>query len=422
MRRMSNTISLSVSLILLVSFVTFAGEKSIQLTTQSAEAKEHFNKAMNALEWMENQRVREHANKAVELDPNFAMGWMLVTSVSPGNKRGELIDKAAELAKNASEGERLYIAAMQKYWHRERGQAREQFKALVQKFPGDRASRMMLGQLYMAEGEFQKAEKQFAKAASLDDGSPRVHTLLGTCSLMQDKYGEARALYKKAIAMVDRDATPFQAFFGAAWSHLYESNADGAVKVIEEYLARYNRNGAAQGFPPVWIWNQLGRIHLENGHLEKAMICYETGYKSVPPSQIDSTQKMVWYGRMLHGKARTLAKMGQYEKAWKIAQQIKKMIDEGGEQAERYKKSYHYLAGYIKLEAGDYAAAIEHLEQADQNDAFQLLLLARAYEKAGHLENAKATYRKVVKSTRNNVERALSYPEARQRLAALASY
>ena len=148
---------------------------------------------------------------------------------------------------------------------------------------------------------------------------------------------------------MDQDASPCLPFFGTAWTYLYEGNPDKAIKVVDKYRARYNRNGAAQGFPPVWIWNHKARIYLESGQLDKAMRCYEVGYKSVQPSQIDSTQKLVWLVRMHHGRARTLAKMGKIDQAWAIAENVKKMIEEGGEQASQYWPRYHYLAGYIKL-------------------------------------------------------------------------
>jgi len=80
--------------------------------------------------------------------------------------------------------------------------------------------------------------------------------------------------------------------------------------------------------------------------------------------------------------------------------------------------AYHYVAGYCKLEAGEYEAAIEHLKQANPNDPFHHLLLARAYEKAGRKAEALKTYEEVVASQTNNIERALAYPEARRKLEA----
>jgi Tfp pilus assembly protein PilF len=92
------------------------------------------------------------------------------------------------------------------------------------------------------------------------------------------------------------------------------------------------------------------------------------------------------------------------------------MIDDGGETAKQYLPAWHYLAGYLKLEAGDSAAAIAELKQIEQRDPFQELLLARAYEKSGARDEARKAYRAVVDSRQNNIERALAYPEAKRKV------
>ena len=135
----------------------------------------------------------------------------------------------------------------------------------------------------------------------------------------------------------------------------------------------------------------MARINLENGRLEEAMKDYEKGYESVPGSTLAEDQKQSWLGRQHHGKARTLAKMGKFQEAWAETETIKKMIEAGGEPAKQYWPAYHYVAGYVKLEAGEYDAALEHLKQADMKNPFDTLLLARAYEKLGQKEEAKKT-------------------------------
>jgi predicted Zn-dependent protease len=95
------------------------------------------------------------------------------------------------------------------------------------------------------------------------------------------------------------------------------------------------------------------------------------------------------------------------------------MIDEGGEDGKEFVPAWHYLAGYMRLEAGDAKAAVEHLKQADQDDPFIQLLLARAYEKAGDTLSARKSYQAVVESTQFGLDRALSYNEARKKLSSL---
>ncbi len=167
-----------------------------------------------------------------------------------------------------------------------------------------------------------------------------------------------------------------------------------------------------------FIWNSIARIQLENGRLEAAMKAYEKGYESVPGSSLPDDQKQVWLGRLRHGRCRTLARMGRHDDAWKEAVAIKKMIDDGGEAGKQYLPAWHYLAGYLDLEKGDAKAAVEELKQADATNPFHLLLLARAYEKTGQKAEAQTTYRAIVDSRQNGLERALAYPEAKGKLGA----
>jgi tetratricopeptide (TPR) repeat protein len=192
---------------------------------------------------------------------------------------------------------------------------------------------------------------------------------------------------------------------------------DPALEALRAYLAEYRDSGAAQGFPEVFIWNSIARVNLENGRLDAAMKAYEKGYESVPGSSLPDDQKQVWLGRLRHGRCRVLAKMGRHAEAWGEAERVRKMIDEGGEAGKQYLPAWHYLAGYLKLEAGDLAAAVAELQQIERRDPFQELLLARAYERQGARAEAQKAYRAVVDSRQNGIERALAYPEAKRKLS-----
>jgi tetratricopeptide (TPR) repeat protein len=159
-------------------------------------------------------------------------------------------------------------------------------------------------------------------------------------------------------------------------------------------------------------------LQLEFGSPERAIEFYEKGYATVPGSSIDDMQKKIWLGRLHHGKGRALARMGKTDEAWKEAELIKKMIEEGGEDGKQFWPAYHYLAGYLKLEAGDYAQAIDHLKQSDLNDPFHKLLLARAYDKAGDSANAQKLYKEITEFSQVSIERAIAYPEAKKKLKA----
>jgi tetratricopeptide (TPR) repeat protein len=364
----------------------------------------------------------ERAKKIVALDPTFAMGQYYLSAVTPGPDAEKEYMKARELAKNAPEGDRRFIEAV---YHVRVNQgvdfkkAIPAVEALAKDFPGERFVHVILGQLLNGDAQGAKARLAFERARAIGPRSARVEAFLAGDDLLHEQYGKARATYLDVEKGLPKGAIPFAIRFGITFSHLYEGNVDAALESLRTYLAEYRAGGLDRQFPEVFIWNAMARINLENGRLDDAMKAYEKGYESIPGSSLDEVQKKTWLGRLHHGKARTLARMGKHEQAWAEVETIKKMIEDGGEAAKQFWPAYHYVAGYAKLEAGDFAKAAEHLEQADKNDPFHTLLLARAYEKLGQKDKAKEAYRRILDSQWAGIERPLAYPEAKRKVQAL---
>jgi tetratricopeptide (TPR) repeat protein len=278
---------------------------------------------------------------------------------------------------------------------------------------------VLLGQVATAENKLDEAAAAYDRALALDAATPRVHALRANVYTLQNDYAKARAEFQQALSRQADGTAPGQIHLGLALTYVYEGNVDQALSTMRGYLERYRSVGGLPGLPEVFIWNAMARMNLENGRLQEALADYEKGFESVPGSAASERDKKLWLGRLHHGRGRTLAKMGKPDEAWKEAEFIKKMIDENGEEGKEFLPSWHYLAGYIKLEAGDGKAALEHLKQSNPNDPFHKMLLARAYQATGDTATARRIYEEVVSSTQMGLERALAYREAKKRLASL---
>jgi tetratricopeptide (TPR) repeat protein len=397
-----------------------AAPRAIDLSTRSAEAKAQALEVVRRIESFQGgPKALEIAQKAVAADPEFAFGHYLVAVNTPAAQNKAHFDKAAELAGKASEGERRYMEAHALTRARKGAEALAAFKKLAADYPGDRMVQMMIGQVATGEGRLDEARAAYEKALTLDGSTPRVHAFLANVHSLQNDYAGARTHFQHALERQAEGTAPGAIHFGLALTYVYEGNVDQALATLRSFADAYRKTGGQAGLPEVFIWNAMGRINLENGRLPDAMAAYEKGFESVPGSSISERDKKLWTGRLRHGRGRTLARMGKHEEAWKEAEVLKKMIDESGEEGKEFLPAYHYLAGYIKLEAGDAKTAVEHLKQADQTDPFHKLLLARAYEKVGDKANARKAYEDVVATRQQGLDRALAYPEARKRLAAL---
>ena len=415
---------LAASVLLILAISCFGGSgnngKKIEFTTNSKEAKEYVAQIVNRIETFQfGPEVNALAKKSVDADPNFAFGYYLMgtTAATPDDVK-KYSDKAAELAKSASDGERRYIEAVLLTRAQKPAEALPLFLDLAKQYPDDRMVQMLLGQVYTNLGKLDESNAAFERAIKLDGSTPRVYTFLGNNEVMKGNYAKAREYFNTSLAKQVKGSAPFGPNYGLAFAEIYQGNIKGAVKTLENYAAEYQTSTQQQNFPAVFIWNSIARLHLEHGKAEDAMKAYEKGYSTIPGSNLDETQKKIWLGRLHHGKARTLAKMGKREEAWKEAELIKKMIEDGGKEGEQFWPAYHYLAGYLKLEAGEYAKAVEELKQTDQTDPFHKLLLARAYEKTGDTASAQKLYKEITEFNQLTLERALSYPEAKKKLKA----
>ena len=415
---------LAAVVLLILAVASFGGlranGKKIEFTTNSKEAKEYVSQIVNRIETFRfGPEVNELAKKSVEADPNFAFGYYLMATTAPTpDEAKKHNEKATELAKGASDGERRYIEAVLLTRAQKSAEALPMFVELSKQYPDDRMVQMLLGQVYTNLGKLDEANAAFERAIKLDGSTPRVYTFLGNNEVLRGNYAKAREFFNLSLSKQVKGSAPFGPNYGLAFAQIYQGNIKGAITTLEAYAADYQTSTQQQNFPAVFIWNSIARLHLEHGKPEDAMKAYEKGYSTIPGSNLDETQKKIWLGRLHHGKARTLAKMGKRDEAWKEAELIKKMIEEGGKEGEQFWPAYHYLVGYLKLEAGEYAKAVEELKQTDQTDPFQKLLLARAYEKSGDTANAQKLYKEITQFNQLTLERALSYPEAKKKLKA----
>ncbi len=399
---------------------TLTSSKKIELTTNSKEARDLVAQIVYRIETFQfGPDLNALAKKAIEADPNFAFGYYLVgtTSATPEDVK-KYSEKAVDVAKTASEGERRYIDAVMLTRAQKLDQALPIFMDLAKQYPDDRMVQMLIGQVCTGMNKLAEAKVAFERAIQLDGSTPRVYTFLGNIELLKGDYGKAREDFNKSLAKQVKGSAPFGPNYGLAYAYIYEGNIKSALKTLEAYQEDYEHSSQQQALPAVFIWNSIARLHLEYGNPEDAIKAYQKGYATVPSSTLDDMQKKIWLGRLHHGMGRSLSKMGKRDEAWKEAELIKKMIEEGGKDGEQFWPSYHYIAGYLKLEAGEVAEAIDHLKKTDLTDPFHKLLLARAYEKSGDQAIAQKLYREITEFNQLTIERAIAYPEAKKKLKA----
>ena len=131
--------------------------------------------------------------------------------------------------------------------------------------------------------------------------------------------------------------------------------------------------------------------------------------------EIKPARQNLWNFRWEHAQGRIAARRGDHVEAQRHVAAAKAILDKGTmpEQAQ----FFPYLKGYVAFYAGDYKAALEGLNQANQNDPFIQCMIGQSYEKLSEKQKAVEYYRKASMAASHNPAAAYAVPFAKKKLS-----
>ncbi len=143
--------------------------------------------------------------RAIELDPNFAMGYEGV-GVDYGllgetGRASEYLTKAFRLRAHASEREKLFITG--NYYSSVTGElvkAAQTFQEQIQAYPRDYRAHLDLGNQYISLGELEKAREASAESLRLAPDNVAPYVNLVDALLCLQRFEEARQVTQQAQA------------------------------------------------------------------------------------------------------------------------------------------------------------------------------------------------------------------------------
>ena len=174
-----------------------------EATTSSLEALKAYTTGRNVRNEKGEAASLPYLQHAIELDPNFAMGYMAV-GTSYGNmgetsRANEYLTKAFELREHASEREKLSIAAG--YYQNVTGEldkSAQIFQELISSYPRFFPSYNSLGITYSSQGQFEKSIDEYRESLRLEPNTvpPRVN--LANSLMALQRFDEARQTIQQA--------------------------------------------------------------------------------------------------------------------------------------------------------------------------------------------------------------------------------
>ena len=176
-----------------------------QATTSSLEALQAFSQGQAEHQKIDDVKAIPHLNRAIELDPNFAMAYATLgvaySNQADRAKASECLKKAFELKDRASEREKLYISAH--YFEMVTGQqqrAIEVYESWKETYPRDCTPRDNLSNRYTEFGQFEKALSNANESLRLNPKDVFAYQNAAGAYEKLDRYDEAKAVAEQAIA------------------------------------------------------------------------------------------------------------------------------------------------------------------------------------------------------------------------------
>lgn len=263
-----------------------------------------------------------------------------------------------------------------------------------------------------AEGRHDDAIAVYRRLLAEDANSFEGHYWIGRAMNLAGQYDEAREHFARAIDL-STESNSEQTLRMMAISWVFASDVDQAAgyyrQVFDARLAAGNAAGASE------VANELGRMYLELGQVDRALEWYRRGFDvAAEESGRSEAQVDMAAMRWAHAQARIAARRGQADMAGEQVAAVQAIVDKGTNTGQGPQLAY--LRGYVALHLGDAAGAVAALEGADHEDPFILLLLAQAHERTGDTAAARDYYGRVMASTSHALTAAIARPIARERL------
>jgi tetratricopeptide (TPR) repeat protein len=395
----------------------------IPITTSSEEARKEF---LNGRELNEKLLITEsiqHFDKAISLDPNFALAEWNRALVSPtGKEFFDHLKKAVTLSDKASNGERLLILGTEAGANGNAARQKEQLEKLVADYPNDERGHFNLGGYYFGQQELPKAIEQYKKATELAPNYSPAYNILGYALRQNVDYAGAEQAFKKYIELIPNDPNPYDSYAelllkmgkfdesvtqykkalaidpnfinsyqGIAAALMYQGKPDEATAELQKISERARSDGERRtGLFALTV------VDIDSGKLDKALEDMDKQY-----ALGEKTNDIPAMTGDLQLKGNILLEMGRSDDARALFDRTLKLTQESSlsqEIKDNSKNFHHYNLARVALGKKDFATAKTEAEEFRKGTdaAKNAVQVRQAHELTGMVALEEKDYDKAV--------------------------
>jgi serine/threonine protein kinase/Tfp pilus assembly protein PilF len=354
------------------------------VTTDSMVAYSHFLKGREALDKLYFEDARQSLEKAVVIDPEFAIAYLNLSNVygSLGLReaRNEAIEKAKTYSEKATEKERLFIeAAYAGIIERDHEKRLAMLQQIAEKYPKEKLVHASLGQYYTGEKSYDRAIAEYNKALELDPNNGLILNELAFVYVGMEDYAKAVEYFERYIAVSPGEANPLDSL---AHCYFLLGRFDEAIAKSKEALT----------IKPDWSFSYtvISYIYALRENYAEAIKWIDQGIAVAPSPDERSNALLI--------KAFYYYWLGQLEKSLREIRSASVLAESAGDiQMNAYAER---LAVIVYYEKGEFELARESLKRC--HEALQKIYSAPLFRgleseflieediKEGRIDSAKA--------------------------------
>ena len=360
-----------------------SGDGKIAISTKSEEARKEFLAGRDLSEKLRITDSIQHYDKAIALDPNFALAHLNRANASPtATEFFEHLKHAVTHAAEASDGERMLIQAAEAGANGNPTKQKDVLDKLVAAYPNDERAHFTLGGYYFGQQDYSQAITHYKKATELNPTYSTAFNILGYAYRQNEQYADAETAFKKYIELIPNDPNPYDSYaelllktgrfdeaivqynkalaiepnfinsyFGIAAALTYKGKATDAAAELQKITDKARNDGERR----TALFGQMV-VAADSGKLDQALAEVEKQYAL--GQKTNDTPAMAGD---LQLKGNILLEMGRYDEAKKAYEEALRITNGDANLSQELKDNtalfHHYNLARVAIGKKDFATA-----------------------------------------------------------------
>ena len=389
-----------------------ATDGKIPITSKSDDAKREFLEGRDLAERLLGQESLQHFDKAIALDPDFALAeWARANNSPTAKEFFEHEMKASVLADKVSDGEKYLILANEAGANGEVAKQKDYLEKLVAAYPNDERAHLNAANFYFGQQQYDQALTHYKKATEIAPNYSPAYNLLGYSYRQQGDYTSAELAFKKYVELIPNDPNPYDSYaelllkmgrfddsiaqyrkalsidphfvpshFGISADLMYQGKPEDAVKELQTIADQARNDGETRT-----ALFGMAVVATDKGGLDNAIQQIDREY-----AVAEKKNDLAAMAGDLQNKGNLLEAKQKYDdasQAFDRAVQITEASTLSQEIKDNTKLQHHFNLATLAIAKKDFASAKKHADEFQQGAAGSSnpALAKRVHELAGRI-------------------------------------